>query len=524
MNQKSDKTFYITTPIFYVNSVPHTGHAYTSVLADIIARYHRSLGEETFFLSGTDEHGQKIVRSAEKAGMEPQSFVDKNAKSFQDLYEKLNVSNDAFIRTSDRKAHFPGPEKLWRIFEEKGDIYKDVYQGLYCIGCEKFMSERDLNEEGKCPDHDEFPQVVEEENYFFRISKYQDRVREAIEIDELQILPASKKEEVLGLLKEPLEDISFSRPVGTVPWGIPVPGDPTQMMYVWCDALSNYISALGFGREGDKNFQKFWPADVHIIGKDILRFHAIYWPAMLLSAELPLPKKILVHGFITSGGKKMSKTLGNVIDPNEYVEQYGTDGFRYYLGREVSPFSDGDLTREKFVESYNGNLAHGIGNLFSRTTKMAEKYFNGSVARTSGVSAPLLQDAVGFGEEAPIYHVPYYFEHRVLPEYMEQMDALAVNEAADAVWDFVKVLDGYITDYEPFKLIKTDKEKTELVLWNVLYGLYVLSDLLAPFIPEAAKEIRHSLGAKLGDTPTETTFTVKPPKKPLFQKIESDEA
>lgn len=519
--EDTKKTFYITTAIHYANAGPHLGHAYEGVLADILARYHRKKSEETFFLSGTDEHGQKIVRGSDTAGLSPQAFVDGNTEKFKDLYDKLSLSNDLFIRTSDQKKHWPGAQALWRIFNEKGDIYKDTYEGLYCVGCERFVSEHDL-EEGKCPDHNAVPEKVKEENYFFRISKYQEQVREVIEGGKIQIFPASRKAEVLGLLKKPLEDLSFSRPEGTVPWGVPVPDDESQMMYVWCDALSNYITALDYGREDATNYEKFWPADVHVIGKDILRFHAIYWPAMLLSAELPLPKTLLIHGHIISGGKKMSKTLGNVIDPNEYIEEFGSEAFRYYLGREISPFSDGDFTKEKFIASYNGNLANGIGNLVSRTFAMAQKYFDGKVDRPEGRSVPILRNPVAFGEETPTYQIPHHFKHFVLPEYGKHMESFSVNEAAGTLWDFASILDAYISDYEPYKLIKTDEEKTRAVLWNALYGIYSLSLLLDPFMPETAEKILSALGVSGGENDSEDiVFDVSPLSGPLFKKIET---
>ncbi|HET8575285.1 MAG TPA: methionine--tRNA ligase [Candidatus Paceibacterota bacterium] len=515
------KKFYITTAIHYANAAPHVGHAYEGVLADILARYQRGRGAETFFLTGTDEHGQKIVRAAEKAGVGPQAFVDENAAKFQKLYEDLHLSNNAFIRTSNKEAHWAGAEELWKRLSNAGDIYRDTYDGLYCVGCESFVTEKELVD-GKCPDHNEEPQVVEEENYFFRASKYQEQLITLIEKDELRILPDARKEETLAFLKAPLQDPSFSRPEGSVPWGIPVPGDPTQMMYVWCDALANYISALGFGKAGeDEKFQKFWPADVHVIGKDILRFHAVFWPAMLLSAELPLPKTLLVHGHLISGGRKMSKTLGNVIDPQYFIKKYGSEAFRHYLGHEISPFHDGDFTEEKFIESYNGNLANGIGNLLSRTVAMAQKYFDGSVMYDENISVPMRRKLGGFAEEeAPVFHIPYYFDQFVLPEYQREMEALEINKAAGVAWRFAAALDEYISDYEPFKLVKTDAKKTEQVLWQVLFGISKLAELLQPFLPETGEKMHHALGVQDDiEVNSETVFHTEPLPEPLFQKV-----
>ncbi len=521
--QNYNKTFYITTAIHYANAGPHVGHAYEGVLADIIARYARLSGRETFFLSGTDEHGQKIVRGAEKANLSPQAFVDENAQKFKDLYQRLNLSNDFFIRTSDQEAHWSGAQKLWKELAVKGDIYKEMYHGLYCVGCESFKTEKDLVD-GKCPAHDEIPEEIEEENYFFRASKYQQKIKELIEKDELQVLPNSAKREVLSMLEKPLSDPSFSRPKGVSPWGIPVPEDESQMMYVWCDALANYISALGYGKEDESKYQKFWPADVQVIGKDILRFHAIFWPAMLLSAGLPLPKNILVHGHVTSGGRKMSKTLGNVIDPSEIIKKYGTDPFRHYLGHEISPFADGDFTEEKFIEITNGNLAHGIGNLFSRTLAMADKYFDGDIAYEEGFDVPLLENDSGNEDKnTENLKIPIYVDNVILPDYHQSMKSFEINHAADSIWRFVGILDGYITDYEPFKLIKTDEKKTQQVLWNTMFGLLKIAEMVSPFMPETAEKMYKALGAEnIQKKSSDVVFHSQKLSEPLFKKIDTE--
>ena len=324
---------------------------------------------KTYFLKGSDENTGKILKNLKDKDV--YAYLNELTNNFKDLYKKLDISYDQFIQTSDKEKHWPGAVAMWNKMVEMGDIYKAKYSGLYCIGHEAFLTEKELID-GKCPEHLTVPEKVEEENYFFRLSKYTKQIKEKIESDELQIIPQSRKNEILALLERGLEDVSFSRPIKNVPHGIPVPNDPEQVIYVWCDALVNYISALGYGRTERKLFEEFWPANVHVIGKDILRFHSAIWPAMLLSSGIELPKSILVHGFITSEGHKMSKSLGNVIDPLELISEYGKDAVRYYLARELSLFEDSDLTRQKFKDAYNANLANGLGNLVSRIMKMAE--------------------------------------------------------------------------------------------------------------------------------------------------------
>ncbi|KKT53036.1 MAG: Methionine-tRNA ligase [Candidatus Yanofskybacteria bacterium GW2011_GWF1_44_227] len=354
--------FYITTAIAYVNAEPHIGFALELLQADVLARHHRLMGDDTYFLTGTDEHGSKIAQAAEKHGKDTQLFVDEIAQTFIDLTKKLNISNDDFIRTSDRVRHWPAAQKIWQKLAESGDLYKKDYEGLYCVGCEANKKKSDL-EDGLCPIHKTEPQLVKEKNWFFKLSKYTGVIKEKIEKDELKIVPTSKKGEILNLLDD-AEDVSFSRPTATLKWGIPVPGDDTQTMYVWTDALTNYISALGYPE--DPKFSQYWPVDVHLIGKDILRFHAMYWPAILLSAGVELPKSIYVHGFVTAEGEKMSKSLGNVIDPNQLIEKYGVDVTRYFLLREIPSDDDGDFSFKKLEDRYNGDLANGLGNLVQR--------------------------------------------------------------------------------------------------------------------------------------------------------------
>ena len=373
---------------------------------------------------------------------------------------------------------------------------------------------------GKCPYHDTPLEEIEEENFFFRLSKYSDQIKKLIESDEMRIMPESRKNEMLAVIESGLDDISFSRPERDILWGIPVPDGSDQTIYVWCDALANYISALGYGTDKDDLFKKFWAADVHIVGKDILRFHALIWPAMLLSAGLPLPKTIWVHGFLTSGGRKMSKSIGNVIDPVEYIDAYGADALRYYLAREISPFEDGDFTKEKFIEVYNDNMAHELRNLVSRTLKMAEQYFDGKIGRNLSVDTPLKvkRETISGAEILDGYSIPHTVQQKILPDYKTKMDARDVQQAADIVWDLIGLLDGYITDYEPFKLIKEDKDKTENILWNVLYGIYFVSGMVDPILPDTAGKIKELLGAVIKDG-APISFQTKKLKEPLFKRI-----
>jgi methionyl-tRNA synthetase len=488
----NNKSYYITTPIYYVNDAPHLGHVYNALLTDVLARYQRLLGKEVFFLSGTDEHGAKVNRAAEKNKKEVKQFVDENSLKFKEMLKIINISNDDFIRTSDKKRHWPGVEKLWKEIKVKGDVYKGKYKGFYCLGCEAFITEKDLDG-GKCVYHDKEPEVIEEENYFFKLSKYTDRIKKAVISGEFKIIPDSKKNETLAFLEQGLDDISFSRPAKDIKWGIPVPGDASQIIYVWVDALTNYISALGYGRNAKEKFDKFWPADLHVLGKDIMRFHTIIWPAMLMSAGLPLPKAFLIHGFINFGGKKMSKSLGNIADPFDITERYGVDALRYYLSREVSPFEDGDFTEEKFKTAYNANLANGLGNYASRVFKMAFSYFDGVVKKPDDI----LLSQVPFKEkEKEFFTASYVFEHYVWPEYEVCMGNLKINKAADIIWSALSWLDSYIQDYKPFKLIDSDKEKTEAVLWSLLDGLANISWMVYPFMPETADKIMKGLGIK----------------------------
>lgn len=458
-----NKSFYITTPIFYPNAELHLGHAYAVTVCDVLARYHRLKGDQTYFLTGADENTSKVIKAAESLGKDPRTHLDDIVLSFKTLFGELNASYDQFIRTSDEKVHWPGAIQLWNKLVEKGDIEKRSYSALYCPSCEAFYTEKDLID-GKCPQHHIPLEHLEEENYFFKLSHYTKQVKEKIESNELIILPETRRNEILSLLNEGLQDVSFSRPKSKVPWGIPVPGDETQVMYVWCDALSNYISALGYGTDDHSKFDTFWPANVHVVGKDILRFHAAIWPAMLLSAGLPLPKNILVHGLILSEGKKMSKSLGNSISPSELIGEYGVEALRYYFTKEISLFEDGELNKDSFKASYNAGLANGLGNLTSRIMKMAETNLDGSVVIDQ--------------------------KYRELPdEYVAQMEVFNIQRAAQIIWHYINEIDKAIQETAPFKLVKIDKEKGVDIIKELVGRLYHVAFMLQPFIPETSAKI-----------------------------------
>ncbi len=460
--------FYVTTPIFYPNAVPHLGNVYPTVLADALARYHRLMGDETYFLTGTDENTQKFIDAARKVGQEPIEFLNDIVSKFQTTFKNLEISNDQFIRTTDQEKHWPGARALWQKFEAAGDVELREYEGLYCVGHEAFITEKDLVD-GLCPDHGAAPQRIKEQNYFFKLSKYGDKIRDEIESGRLEIVPAERKNEVLSFIKQGLEDISFSRPKKS-DWpaevGVPVPSDSSHMMYVWCDALANYATAVGYGRD-EATFEKWWPADVHVIGKDILRFHAVFWPAMLMSAGLPLPKKILAHGLILSGGKKMSKSLGNVIDPIALQEKYGAEAVRYYLLRHVSPLSDGDMTLESFHDAYNGNLANGLGNLVARIMKLAE----------DNLSEPVPIPPSG-----------------IFPnEIVDAMESLEPNRAMEYIWQKIKELDERIAVEKPYAVVKDDPAKGKEMITKLAQDLYWIGHYLNPFMPEANVTIRNAV-------------------------------
>ncbi len=454
--------FYITTSIPYANAAPHIGFALEAVQADVLARYHKSLGENVFYLTGTDEHGLKIKKTAEEIGKTPQEFVNEISARFEELTKSLNISNDDFIRTTEER-HKLAVEKLWKKI--KKDIYKKKYKGYYCSGCEAFVTEKDLIE-GKCPIHKKEPEFVEEENYFFRLSKYLDEIKKKIEDNEIKIIPEPRKNEVLGYIKTGIKDTSFSRAKDKY-WGFDVPGDRSQIIYVWGDALPNYISAIGYKKE-TKQFKSLWPADVHCIGKDILKFHALIWPAMLLSAGLSLPKTIFVHGFITVAGQKMSKSLGNVVDPFELVDKYGTDAVRYYLLREISSTEDGDFTIEKFEARYNSDLASGIGNLVARVSKMAK-----GIKKETVINNPRVKKEI----------------EKAKKNCEKSLKDFKFSEALKAIWELISFCDKYIEQEKPWE----KRENSNKVLNDLMFAIDNIADLLEPFLPETAEKIKKEI-------------------------------
>lgn len=447
--------FYITTAIDYTNGKPHMGHVFEKILTDIIARYHRQKGDDVYFLTGSDENGLKNQITAEENGVTPKEWVDKTVKDFTSMKEDFNLSYDSFIRTSDERHHKLVKE-IWERCKEKGDIYKKNYKGLYCVGCEGFVKESDLVD-GKCPNHNKAPEVIEEENWFFKLSNYKEQLKGIIEKQELSIYPKHRAKEILNILND-LEDFSVSRPKEKLYWGVEVPDDPTQVMYVWFDALSNYVTGIDFSLDSEK-FKKYWPADLHVIGKDITRFHIIYWPAMLLSAGIELPKAILAHGFVNSGGKKMSKSLGNSIDPQEVLSRHGCDPLRFFITREIPTTEDGDFTFERFDERYNTDLANSLGNLVSRVTNIADK--------NEIKFVDLNLEKINIDE--------FFHEYRL-------------DRALEKIWEKIYEANKYVDDEKPWS-IKDDPEKLNNVINNLLNQIKSIGEALAPFMPETSEKI-----------------------------------
>ncbi|MBL7155338.1 MAG: methionine--tRNA ligase [Candidatus Portnoybacteria bacterium] len=456
------KKFYITTPIYYTNQPPHIGTAYTTVAADILARYHRKLGEDVFFLTGTDEHGENIAQAAEKTGKSPQEFVDEIAELFKKAWKKLNISYDDFIRTTEER-HKKGVEKSMLKLKQSGKVYQDDYKALYCSGCEDFIFKKDLVD-GKCPYHKEEPKLISEKNYFFKLSDFLPQVKELIEKDKIIIKPKERKKEVLSLLKQDLGNLSISRQ--KVKWGIPLPFDKKQTVYVWVDALLNYLTAIGY-ENNPKQFKRLWPADLHLIAKDIVKFHAIFFPALLLAAGLKPPRKIFIHGFFTVNGQKMSKTLGNVIDPIYLVDEYGTDALRYFLLREISFGQDGDFSIKRFKERYNADLANGLGNLVSRVLTLSEK-----IKPAKSADGQLTKKIKSSQKN-----------------YQKAMEEIKFHEALESVWQLISFCDEYIEKNKPWQLIKNQPEKFKQIISELLIALKEIASLLEPFMPATSEKI-----------------------------------
>ncbi len=467
------KKYYITTPLYYVNAKPHIGHAYTNILCDAFARFHRFLGNDVFFMTGTDEHGSKIEKTAREQGMEPQEYVDKIVPHFKELWSSLGIQHDYFIRTTDEQ-HKKVVQNILRDLEKRGEIYKDTYEGWYSIKSETFYSESELVE-GRCPDTGGEVQKIQEENYFFKMSKYQDWLIETIQKNPTFIQPEMRKNEILGFLKQPLEDLCITRPKDRLKWGIPYPGSEEHVIYVWFDALINYVSGIGYGVDENK-FNSLWPADLHVVGKDILRHHAVYWPIMLKACGIELPKTVLAHGWWTLSGGKISKSSGNSVDPVELIEKYGVDAFRYFLLNEVTVGLDGAYSEDLLRERYRTDLANDLGNLWSRSSSMLGKYFEGKV--------PSPSESVS--DEA-LMKMTYDLYDKVV----SSMEKNNPREALASVWEVMRKSNQFIEEKKPWALSKDESKRQELadVLFVLLDCLAHIACLLQAFLPNSSKEI-----------------------------------
>ncbi len=473
------ETFYITTPIYYPNDRPHIGHAYNIIIADTLARYHRLAGEDVLFLTGTDEHGQKIQRKAAEQGVKPKEYVDRIVAAFQDLWRKLDISYDDFVRTTQLRHHRVVQEIFQRIYEN-GDIYKDEYEGWYCTPCETFWLERQLVD-GKCPNPDcKRPvELLREESYFFRLSKYQDRLLEHINSHPEFIQPVSRRNEMIKFIEQGLEDLCISRT--TFDWGIPVPIDSKHVIYVWFDALSNYLTGAGW-LEDEAKFSRFWPADLHLVGKEIVRFHTIIWPIMLMAAGLPLPKTVFGHGWLVLEGEKMSKSRGNVVDPVALIEEFGADALRYFLLREISFGADGNFSRGALIQRINSDLANDLGNLLYRTSAMLEKFSGGRVPEPASPS-DLDRELIQLAEQT-------------VAKVDTDMRGLGINDALAAIWRLIGRANKYIDETAPWNLAKNEATKAQLhtVLYNLAEVLRIVALEIFAFMPVTATRIWQQLG------------------------------
>jgi methionyl-tRNA synthetase len=475
----SRETFYLTTPIYYVNDVPHLGHAYTTVAADFIARFHRMQGLRVHFLTGTDEHGEKVARTAASKGLSPKDWTDQMIPQWQEVWRALDISYDDFIRTTE--ARHEGPVQTFvQALYDKGEIYLGEYEGLYCVGCEAFKQPDELVD-GKCPEHGVAPEVVKEENYFFRLSKYADRLIELYERGDF-VLPEARRNEVLGKVKQGLDDLSISRV--SFEWGIPIPWDERHVIYVWIDALQNYITAAGYGSDPEK-FARIWPADVHLMAKDILWFHSVIWPAMLMALDLPLPKKVFAHGYLQIGGEKMSKSRLTGISPHDLISTFGSDGYRYYFMREVSFGQDGSFSWESMVARYNSDLANDLGNLASRVLSMIGRYLG-------GVVPPQPDDFEITDAERGLMAE----QTKAFAGMVEGIDALAPHDALKACWGFVRKANSYVEEVAPWVLAKDEqaRRRLEVVLYELAESLRLLALMVAPIMPRTADDLWGRLG------------------------------
>ena len=482
--------YYITTPIYYPSANFHIGHCYTTIIADSIARYQRLKEKDVFFLTGTDEHGQKIENKAKEKGVTPKEYVDEIVENAKDLWKSLGISYDKFIRTTD-EYHEKAVQKIFDKLYEQGDIYLDKYKGLYCTPCESFWTETQLVD-GKCPDCGREVSLVEEESYFFRLSKYQKRIEELYKTNPEFIKPESRKNEMINnFLKPGLEDLCVSRT--TFSWGIPVSFNPKHVIYVWIDALTNYITALGYLSDDDSLFKKYWPADLHLVGKEIVRFHAIIWPALLMALDLPLPKQVFGHGWLKIDGGKISKSLGNYKDPREYIDKYGVDAVRYYALREVSFGSDGNFSEEALIARTNADLANTLGNLLNRTIAMTNKYFDGVISN-SKKNEEVDNDLINKANNLKL----------VVDKNMEK---LYISDALEEIFNFLRECNKYIDDTTPWVLAKEGKlERLQTVLYNLLESIRISSVLLTPFMPTTTEKIFKQLNTNLNTYDTLNEF------------------
>lgn len=505
--------FYITTPIYYPSAEFHIGHCYTTIIADAIARYKRLTGYDVFFQTGTDEHGEKIERKASEAGVTPKEYVDKIIENAKDLWSSLGISYDYFIRTTD-KEHEEAVQKIFKKLYNQGDIYKGEYKGLYCVPCESFWTESQLVD-GKCPDCGRDVKEVSEEAYFLKLSKYQDRLVEFYDNNPEFILPISRKNEMLNnFIKPGLEDLCVSRT--SFKWGIPVDFDTNHVVYVWIDALSNYITSLGYPDETSEKFKRYWPADLHLVGKEIVRFHTIIWPIMLMALELELPKKVFGHGWLIIDGGKISKSLGNYKDPREYINAYGVDAVRYYALREVPFGNDGNFSEEALINRTNTDLANTLGNLVNRTISMSHKYFDGVLGNPN-----ILEDL-----DDELINSVLSLKGKV----EEKMNNLKVNEAIDEIMEVLKKCNKYIDDTTPWILAKDESkgERLKTVLYNLLESIRICAILLSPFIPTTSEKILNQLNTSEREYESISKFgilelgnTLNKPEI-LFQRIEKE--